>query len=236
MAQWSDNPGMIGIRSLLFHIASVLVTLVFLPLYPLILAPFRVGWPVLRSYVHAQLWLLRTICGQTYEIEENGNLPDGPCILASRHEALWETLVLPILLDNPAVILKEEIFRYPLAGRIARKLDYIGVDRGGSTERTKATFDAARQAAADGRRVLIFPGGTRNPDHRFRVQGGVVVLYRALKLPCVPIVLNSGDFWPHGSWNRCPGVIRIRVLPAIPPGLRSNDFLAQLTQELAMPA
>lgn len=235
MARWSDNLAVIGIRSLLFHLASAGVTLIFLLLYPLILAPRRLVWAILRRYIAIQLWLLRAICGLGYRFDGAEHLPDGPCILASRHEAMWETLFLPLVFDNPAVILKAEILRYPLAGPVARKLGFIGVDRSGSPDRTKATFDIVRRVARAGRSVLIFPSGTRDPAHRNRVQGGVAVIYRMLKLPCVPVVLDSGDFWLHGRWLRRPGVITVRVLPPIPTGLRTGDFQARLEAALARP-
>lgn len=237
MARWSEKPTVIGVRSLLFHLASAVVLLGFLPLYPVALkTSVSFFWPVIRSFVHTQLWLLRVICGQRYQVIGTENLPDGPCILASRHEAMWETMVLPVLFDNPTVMLKQEILQYPIAGRLSRKLEYIGLDRGGSAEHARAAFEQARRQAAKGRSVLIFPNGTRNPQHRFRVQKGVAVLYRMLKLPCVPIALDSGDFWPYRSWHRRPGVITVRILPPIPNGLRAKEFLPQLTDDLALPA
>ena len=180
--------------------------------------------------------LLRIICGQTYRVTGLENAPHTPVILAARHESMWETLVLPTLFKNPAVVLKNEILRYPLAGAVARKLQFIGVDRTGALDRAKETFDAAKMQAAKGRSILIFPNGTRNPDLRNRVQPGVAVLYRTLKLPCLPIVHDSGLLWPYRSWLRHPGVITIRILPTIPPGLRTSEFLSRLESDLAKPA
>ena len=236
MPRWSDNLALIGLRSLLFHLASAAVTLIFLLLYPLILLPRRWVWAILRRYIVIQLWLLRVICGLGYRFEGRRHVPAGPCILASRHEAMWETLFLPLVFDNPAVILKSEILRYPIAGPVARKLGYIGVDRSGSADRAKAAFDTARGIARTGRSLLIFPSGTRDPAHRHRVQGGVSVLYRMLNVPCVPVVLDSGSYWLHRRWLRRPGVITVRVLPPIPTGLRTAEFQARLEADLARPA
>ena len=236
MTGWPDNRIVIGVRSLVFHLVSGLVTLVFLALYPLILAPQSVVWAVLTRYIAIQLWLLRVICGLSFRLVGAENVPNGPCILASRHEAMWETLFLPHVFGNPTVILKDEILHYPIAGPVARKLDFIGVDRTGSLDRAKEAFDKAKRLAGQGRRVLIFPSGTRNPEHRFRVQSGVAVLYRTLKLPCVPVVLDSGDYWIYGRWLRRPGVITVRVLPPIPEGLRTSEFLPRLEADLSQPA
>ena len=67
---------------------------------------------------------------------------------------------------------------------------------------------------------MIFPEGTRRPpgaepDYK----PGFVALYEGLELPCVPLALNSGLFWPRRSILRYPGTIVIEVLDPIPPGL-----------------
>lgn len=190
----------------------------------------------MSRYIRLQLWLLRVICRQRYRVEWEGAVPAGPCILASRHEALWETLVLPLIFDNPVIFLKQDILRYPLVGLIVAKLGGIGVDRSGALDSIRQPFEQARAAVAEGRRVLIFPSGTRDPAQRDRVQSGVAVLYRMLDVPVVPILLNSGALWPWKSWLRHPGVITVRVLPMIEPGLKTAEFIAKLTQDLASSA
>ena len=235
MTVFSGRSAVIRMRSAAFVLLSVVTTLVFLLAYPMILTPRRIVWPILSLYIRTEIFWLRVVCGISYEITGLKNLPDGPCILASRHEAMWETIFLPWMLGNPAVFLKAEILGYPVAGPVARKMAYIGVDRSGDLEAAKKSFDQARKAARAGRSVLIFPSGTRDPDHRHRIQSGVAVLYRTLKLPCVPIILNSGEHWIYRSWDRRPGTIRIEVLPAIPAGLPTKEFMARLEQDLSRP-
>lgn len=234
MGSLSENTLIVLLRSVVFHLCSGAVTLVFLIFLPLVWAPLRIGWPVWRGYVRAQLWLLRMICGQSFHIDAREVL-DQPVILASRHEALWESFVLPIVFDNPVMFSKDDVERYPVAGMISRKFGYIPLDRSGSAERTQDAFRTARTRSGEGRSFLIFPSGTRDPRYRFRVQKGVAVLYRMLGVPCVPIVLDSGRYWPHKSLMRRPGEIKVRVLPAIPAGLRTSQFLERLKADLASP-
>ena len=84
----------------------------------------------------------------------------------------------------------------------------------------KALIRDARDRAAQGREIVIFPEGTRRPpgappDYK----PGFLALYEGLGLPCVPVALNSGLFWPRRSLLRYPGTIVIEVLDPIPPGL-----------------
>ncbi|WP_425052221.1 lysophospholipid acyltransferase family protein [Psychromarinibacter sp. S121] len=216
----------------MYFLLSVAVTLCFLPTTVLLAAPMSWAWPVLRAYVAIQLFLLRVICGQKVRVTGAENLGPGPSLIAARHEAMWETLFLPIQLGNPAVMLKQEILTYPLAGPVARKLGYIGIDRSGNLEAAKRSFAQARSAVDAGRRVLIFPSGTRDPARRDQLQAGVAVIYRQLGVPCVPVTLNSGDLWPHRSWLKRPGTVDVRICPPIPPGLKTRDFMARLNEDL----
>jgi 1-acyl-sn-glycerol-3-phosphate acyltransferase len=54
------------------------------------------------------------------------------------------------------------------------------------------------------------PVGDRGTAHP-----GLIALVRAVKVPVVPVSLNSGLFWPRKSLLRRPGTIVIRFLPAI---------------------
>ena len=76
---------------------------------------------------------------------------------------------------------------------------------------------------------MIFPEGTRRPPGaKPRYLPGVAFLYAELGLPCVPIALNSGLFWPRRSLRRHPGTVLVEVLDPIPPGLEKREFLLRL--------
>jgi 1-acyl-sn-glycerol-3-phosphate acyltransferase len=51
-------------------------------------------------------------------------------------------------------------------------------------------------------------------------------------VPCVPIALNSGLFWPRRTLRRRPGTILVEALPPIPPGLDRKVFFARLQNVL----
>jgi 1-acyl-sn-glycerol-3-phosphate acyltransferase len=91
----------------------------------------------------------------------------------------------------------------------------------------------ARGRAAQGRDIVIFPEGTRRaPGAPPAYKPGIALLYEALALPCVPVALNSGAFWPRRSLLRRPGTIIVEFLPAIEPGLPRKQFLAVLQERI----
>jgi 1-acyl-sn-glycerol-3-phosphate acyltransferase len=61
---------------------------------------------------------------------------------------------------------------------------------------------------------------------------GVAHLYVAEGVPCVPIALNSGLFWPRRSLRRFPGTVVAEILDPIPPGLEKDAFFARLQNEI----
>ena len=91
----------------------------------------------------------------------------------------------------------------------------------------------AKAAAAEKREILIFPEGTRRPPGAPPAyKRGAIPLYEALRLPCVPIALNSGHYWPRRSMLRRPGTIVVEILEPIPAGLPRADFMAELERRI----
>jgi 1-acyl-sn-glycerol-3-phosphate acyltransferase len=96
-------------------------------------------------------------------------------------------------------------------------------------------IESAKDRIRGGQSVFIFPEGTRMPLRSVQAgeyKRGVVALYKALGVACVPIALNSGLFWQKGSFIRYPGTIVVEVLPAIAPGLGSAEFVSALGQRI----
>jgi 1-acyl-sn-glycerol-3-phosphate acyltransferase len=91
----------------------------------------------------------------------------------------------------------------------------------------------ARRAIAEGRQIIIFPEGTRRPPLAApEYRHGVMRLYRELDVPCLPVALNSGLFWPRRQWVRRPGVVVIEFLEPIPPLLERDAFMSLLQDRI----
>lgn len=223
---------LVRIRSGVFYVMSVAALLPFLLFLPTLLLPPRIPMAIGALYLHLQLFLLKVICGIRYRVEGAENLPKDGYLIASQHESSWETLYFQVLLDQPVMFAKKEVFSYPLVGLLARKFGHIPVDRSGSADAMREGFRAGREAANSGRNLLIFPTGTRGAVKRSQIQSGIGVLYQLINKPVVPVLLNSGGCWPSGTLLKFPGTINVRILPAIPVGMDRRAFLDELSAML----
>ncbi|MEI6986235.1 MAG: lysophospholipid acyltransferase family protein [Rhodospirillaceae bacterium] len=225
---------MIILRSLLFNIAfwvwitAMCVLLAWVPLLP---RPQMMA--VLHWFMRTVGFLERTLLGLHYEVRGRDNLPKGAYLVAAKHQSAWETMKLHLLFPDPAVVLKSELTRVPVWGMLARKSQMIPVDRGARNRAVASLLDGATKVAAQGRPIVIFPQGTRTAPgsyHSYRI--GVGLLYDHLKLPIVPMALNSGVFWPRQAFLKRPGTIVVEFLPPIRPGLERFEAMIQLETRL----
>ncbi len=47
-------------------------------------------------------------------------------------------------------------------------------------------------------------------------------------MPCIPVALNSGLFWPRRTFLRYPGTLVVEFLDPIPAGLKRQEFTARM--------
>ncbi len=208
---------MIPLRSLLFNLFFFGLTAVLgIVLLPLLLGPRRWSRAAMRLWSQVMLFLLRVVAGIRLEVSGRENLPDGPALLASRHESAFDTLVWFALVPDAAYVMKQELFLVPVYGLWARHTGQIGVDRGAGMKAIRALVRDGRQAAATGRQLVIFPEGTRAaPGEALPMQPGILALAQATGLPVTPVSTDSGRLWPRRSFLKHPGTIRIAIHPPL---------------------
>jgi 1-acyl-sn-glycerol-3-phosphate acyltransferase len=177
--------------------------------------------------------LLRVLANIRYEVRGIENLPDTACVIASKHQSIWDTIIWHIIVHDPAMVMKKELLSIPIYGWFARKARMIPVDRKAGASALKTMMRAADVAAAMGRPIIIFPEGTRtDPGERVTYQPGATALYRHLKLPAIPVAVNSGLFWTKNGLTRDGGTIVVEFEPAIPAGLGKKEFNETLTNRV----
>ncbi len=225
---------MTALRSLLFNAVFYGWTAVIVVAgLPLLLAPRIAMYYLGRAWAHPILCALAVICGLRHEVRGRENLPEGAVLIAAKHQSAWDTIIFSILLWDHSFVLKKELLRIPLFGLLLWRAGLIPVDRSGGAGALKKMVADAKQAAAAGRPIVIFPDGTRvAPDAHRPYQPGVAALYGQLGIPVVPCALNSGLFWGRRSFAKRPGTIVLEFLPAIAPGKPRKVFLAELEQAI----
>jgi 1-acyl-sn-glycerol-3-phosphate acyltransferase len=218
------------LRTALFNLAAYLNFLLQALLFlPALLLPERHVWPLARFWVRSTLWLHRVICGVDDEVRGRETIPTGGFIVAAKHQSAWETLRLVELFPRPSFILKRELLWVPIFGWFLNKTGMIPVARGRGSAAVADMTERARQAIAEGRQIIIFPEGTRRPPLAPPAyRHGVTRLYEALKVPCLPVALNSGLFWPRRAFAHRAGTIVLACLPPIPAGREPERFAAEL--------
>ncbi|WP_088348180.1 MULTISPECIES: lysophospholipid acyltransferase family protein [Rhodomicrobium] len=222
------------LRSLIFAVVFYVNIAVFLIFsLPLLLGPRRWAMAALEAHARVSIWWMRVIVGTGLEVRGRENLPAGPALIASKHQSAWDTFGLIPLTRDPAMVMKKELLSLPIYGWFCRKFEMIPIARELGPAALRQMVREAAKRAGEGRDVVIFPEGTRRaPGAPGAYMPGVVMLYEQLKLPCVPVALNSGVFWPRRSIWRRPGTIVVEFLPAIPPGVPRRDFRALLEDRI----
>lgn len=222
------------IRALAFNLIFVGWTILVGTLgLPFLLAPRRAAMEFGRWWAKSVLALLKAVVGLGYEIRGRERLPQGAYILAMKHQSAWDALILPIVLGDPAVVVKRELLQLPIYGWYARRAGSIAIDRKAGAAALREMVAAARKAAAEGRPIVIFPEGTRTaPGTRLSYHPGVAALYQGLGLPLVPAAVNSGLYWGRRSFLKRSGRVVLEFLPPISPGLSRRALMAEIETQI----
>lgn len=215
-----------AVRSILFNIAFYLnIVAWMIGCAPMLLLPRKWAIGCVHGWARSSTWLLRVVGG--VRVEFRGTPPErgAPLLVASKHQSLFETFALLPFFSDPAFILKRELAWIPLFGWWCHKMRMIPVDRGKGATALKYMARRAGAEAARGRQIVIFPEGTRRPPGAPpHYKQGIGLLYAEMRVPCLPVALNSGLYWPRRKWQRYPGTILVEFLEPIPPGLPRDAF------------
>jgi 1-acyl-sn-glycerol-3-phosphate acyltransferase len=222
------------LRSVLFAAVFYVNTAMFLLLGSwLFFAPRSWAMQGLRLHGIASLWLLRVICGTRMEVRGREKLPVTSCLVVAKHQSAWDTFALVPIFRDPAIVLKDELKWIPFYGWFCLKFEHVLVRRNRAASALKQLVGDAKIRAEQGREIVIFPEGTRRaPGAAADYKPGFVALYEGLNLPCVPLALNSGLFWPRRSFMRYPGTIVVEILDVIPPGLPRAKYRKLVEQRI----
>ncbi len=171
------------------------------------------------------LWCVEKLLGIAVVLD--GELPQGPVLIAVKHESFFEAIDTPRLFNYPAVFAKQELFRIPGWGYSALVYGLIPVAREEGAKTLRQMLALAKERVEQGRPLVIFPEGTRvQPGTRPPLQAGFAGLYKLLRLPVVPIAVDSGRLYHHAI--KRPGRITYKVGATIPAGLPRAEVEARV--------
>ncbi|HEX2136010.1 MAG TPA: lysophospholipid acyltransferase family protein [Microvirga sp.] len=225
---------MLLVRSFLFNVAFFLNTLLWLILLlPLLATSHETFMRGPKLWARSSLWLLRVIAGTKVEFRGLERIPPGGLLVAAKHQSAWETFALVPLFEDPTFILKRELMWIPIFGWYLAKARCVAIDRRAGSQALAQMNTRARAEVQAGRQIFIFPEGTRKPPGaRPAYKYGVAHLYENLGVPCLPVALNAGLYWPRRAFIRRPGTIRVEILEPIPPGMPRDAFFALLQAQI----
>ena len=230
------------LRSYAFRAAYYAVSVFFvLTALPLLALPGRdpaCRW--IRLYARAMTAIMRRVGGIDVRVEGREHLPDGPCIIAAKHQSWGDGFVTYGTVPDLGFVCGDHLTRIPLVGPILTKLGAVVVNNCGGAEAREGMGAALRRLSSEGRSVLIYPEGHLAPvgqHHRYRK--GVWHIAQATGLPVIPVATDLGLRWPQREVALRPGPCSVRFLPPLPEGLDKDAFMAALedrieTESLAM--
>ncbi|MFC6490000.1 lysophospholipid acyltransferase family protein [Nitratireductor sp. GCM10026969] len=225
---------MLLVRSLAFNTAfylNLIVQMIFwTPVY--FLLPRKKAWFVPKVWAASSLWLHRVLVGARVKISGLENIPEGPCIVAPKHQSFWDTIAFLPFIPDALYILKRELVWIPFFGWYVAKMRMIPIDRGSRSKALRQAVKLAGERMSENRQLIIYPEGTRRPPGAEPAyKYGIVELYAQLEVPVVPIAHVAGLYWPRRRFRRYPGTIHARFLPPIEPGLSREEFQERLIRE-----
>ena len=187
-----------------------------------------------HKFITSWNWLFnfcaRNICNVNYNGIGRENIIDGPAIIASNHQSVWETICFTQILPQHVWILKKSLLKIPFFGWALKISDPIGIDRSNGNNAMKEVLEQGLDRFKKGFWIMAFPEGTRlNPGERKKYKSGTARLAILLDTPILPVAHDAGRFFPHSGLWLYPGTVTVKICPAI---YRTSDDPAILTKQV----
>lgn len=178
------------------------------------------------------------LIGVKIEVRGLENLqPSQSYIFMSNHVSnLDPPVFVPNIPGRCSVLVKKEVFRVPIFGRVLKMAEMVPVDRS-NRESAIESVRAATEVLRRGLNMVIFPEGTRSTDGRLlpfkkgpfhmAIEAGVAV---------IPVtLLGTSECWPKGTWAIRSGKATVIFHPPIEPSrvVDRDELMAAVRQSIA---
>lgn len=127
-------------------------------------------------------------------------------------------ITLPLIPRRTSVMVKKELFSYPLLGQIMRIGSLVPVDRGNRDAGISAVRDAVK-AIQQGLNMTIYVEGKRSFDGRLLpFKKGPFYLAEECQVPVVPITITgTQEVMPKARFAMQPGTVTVQFHDPIEP-------------------
>ena len=96
------------------------------------------------------------------EVKQGSRIPDAINLIIANHLSYLDALVIMSLYPS-SFLVKKEVKKWPVIGRLVRSAATIGVDRNDMQSRVAALY-SIRKLTRSGQRVALFPEGTTSAE------------------------------------------------------------------------
>lgn len=220
------------LRSVVFASGLLLLTppwavlsLFTYPLPRLLRSRLISGWS--RIVMHMARWIL----GIRFKVQGRENLPQRPSVILANHQSAWETIAFQVIFPTQVWLMKRELLWIPFFGWGLAMMSPIPIDRQRGVAALRSLARRGKERLSQGFWVVVFPEGTRmQPGKAGRFRVGGAWLATEAGAPVVPVAHNAGLFWPRNAFVKRPGVVTVRIGPAIETAGRSAEDVNALAK------
>lgn len=157
------------------------------------------------------------------------NIPDGGALLCANHASAWDVVLIALSLPSDcrlAFMGKEELFRNKILRWFFTKLGGFPVNRGGND---LAAMKTALKSLGDGKRLLVFPEGTRVKNQGDAdAKGGIAMMATRTGVPIVPIYCGG----KKKLFSRYTVVFGEQYIPVIAGRRATQEETHQIAEEV----
>jgi 1-acyl-sn-glycerol-3-phosphate acyltransferase len=140
-------------------------------------------------------------------------------IFMSNHVSnLDPPITIPLIPKRTSVMVKKELFKFPILGRAMRMGSLVPVDRG-NRDAGIESVKAAKQVVQQGLNMTIYIEGKRSFDGKLLpFKKGPFYLAMECGVPVVPVTITGTHYvMPKGRFAIKPGIVTVNFHPPIEP-------------------
>jgi 1-acyl-sn-glycerol-3-phosphate acyltransferase len=156
--------------------------------------------------------------------------PSRTYIFMSNHVSnIDPPITIPLIPRRTSVMVKKELFTYPILGRAMRMGSLVPVDRG-NRDAGIESVRLSKQVVQQGLNMTIYVEGKRSFDGKLLpFKKGPFYLAMECGVPVVPVTITGTHYvMPKGRFSIKPGVVRVMFHPPIEPtDFGSRDCLME---------